>query len=134
MHALVLVAALLYLVAVRPSSAAESEGGTSRGDYLVNRIAMCVQCHSPRDARGDLDTTRLFKGAPIPMRSPFSGSIWAVAAPAIAGLPGWSDADATRLLTTGRRLNGYMPKPPMPPFRLSTADAEAVIAYLRSQR
>jgi hypothetical protein len=63
-------------------------------------------------------------------RSPPHG--WAFAAPAIAGLPGWSDHDAVALLTTGRRLTGYTPKAPMPPFRLSRADADAVIAFLRS--
>jgi hypothetical protein len=134
MRGLALLTAVLCLVAIWSPPAAETEVGASRGGYLVNRVAMCVQCHSPRDAGGNLDATRLFKGAPIPTRSPFPGQVWAFAAPAIAGLPGWSDADATRLLTTGRRLNGYAPKPPMPPFRLSQADAEAVIVHLRSLR
>jgi mono/diheme cytochrome c family protein len=103
-----------------------------RGDYLVNHVAMCVQCHTPRDGTGELDRTRLFRGAPIPLRSPFLNRSWALAAPAIAGLPGWSSEDAGMLLTTGRRPMGYTPKPPMPPFRLSRDDADAVIAYLRS--
>jgi hypothetical protein len=127
MRGLALLAGILCL-------AAGPERDVSRGGYLVNRVAMCVQCHSPRDASGELDATRLFKGAPIPVRSPFPGQIWAFSAPAISGLPGWSDADAMRLLTIGRRPNGYAPKPPMPPFRLSYADAEAVIAFFRSLR
>lgn len=126
--------AILWLVAGSPSRAAEPGGDVSHGRYLVTHVAMCVQCHTPRDADGNLDSTRLLRGAPIPVRSPFPGQVWAFTAPAIAGLPGWSNADAVQLLTTGRRFNGYAPKPPMPSFRLSRADAEAVIAYLRSLR
>jgi len=104
----------------------------ARGEYLVSHVAMCVQCHTPRDGNGELDRTRLLKGAPIPLRSPFPHQGWAFAAPAIAGLPGWTNHDAVALLTTGRRLTGYTPKAPMPPFRLSRDDADAVIAFLRS--
>jgi mono/diheme cytochrome c family protein len=114
------------------SSGAIAASPASRGESLANHVAMCVQCHSPRDAQGGLDRTRLFKGAPIPLRSPFPAQNWALTAPSIAGLPGWMAEDAMALLTTGRRLSGYAPKPPMPPFRLSPEDAEAVIVYLRS--
>ncbi len=122
--------ALCVLVSVAPVAMAAEQ--SARGDYLASHVAMCVQCHTPRDGKGDLDRTRLFKGAPITLRSPFPHHGWAFAAPAIAGLPGWSDHDAVALLTTGRRLTGYTPKAPMPPFRLSRADADAVIAFLRS--
>jgi len=38
------------------------------------------------------------------------------------------------LLTTGQmRPDRPMPKGPMPPFRMQRADAEAVVAYLRSR-
>ncbi len=114
--------------------AASSDAQVSRGSYLVNYVAMCVQCHTPRDTAGTLDRTQLLKGAPIPVRSPFPNQIWAFTAPAIAALPGWADEDAIALLTTGRRVNGTAPKPPMPPFRLTREDAEAVVAYLRSLR
>jgi mono/diheme cytochrome c family protein len=121
------VCVLLSLAA--PATTAEP---LARGEYLVSHVAMCVQCHTPRDTTGALDRTRLFRGAPIPLRSPFPNQSWAVAAPAIAGLPGWSNEDARLLLTTGRRPMGYTPRPPMPPFRLSRDDADAVIAFLRS--
>jgi hypothetical protein len=75
---------------------------------------MCVQCHSLGDASGGPDATRLFTGGAIPARSPFPDQFWAFSAPAISRLPGCSEG--TRLLTTGRRLNGYAPKPPCPHF------------------
>ncbi len=127
--------AVVVLVSTATILFAAAPGGqVVRGAYLVNQVAMCVQCHTPRDANGDLERTRLLQGAPIPVQSPFPNKKWAFRAPAIAGLPGWSDEDAISLLTTGQRLNGYMPNPPMPPFRMSRQDAEAVVAYLRSLR
>ena len=134
MRAILLVSGVVLLAVARPSLATASEEQVARGGYLVNYVAMCVQCHTPRDADGNLDRARLFKGAPIPVRSPFPNQTWAFAAPAIAGLPGWTTEDAVALLTTGRRLNGYAPKRPMPPFRLTREDAEAVVAYLHSLR
>jgi mono/diheme cytochrome c family protein len=134
MRAVLLALGILCFSVVEFSFAAAPGGQIARGDYVVNGVAMCAQCHTPRDASGDLDRTRPLRGAPIPLRSPFAGQPWAVAAPAIAGLPGWSAEDATALLTTGRRLSGQAPRGPMPPFRMTREDGEAVILYLRSVR
>lgn len=132
MRVVLLIAGAVILAAVQVGLATAPQKQVAHGSYLIGQVAMCVQCHTPRDAKGELDRTRLFKGAPIPLRSPFPTQSWAFVAPAIAGLPGWSNEDAGVLLTTGRRPLGYTPKPPMPPFRLSREDAEAVIAFLRS--
>jgi mono/diheme cytochrome c family protein len=99
---------------------------------MVNNVAQCVQCHTPRNSVGDIDRMRLLQGAPIPFESPWPRQEWAVRAPHIAGLPGFRDADIVRLLTTGSRADGRKPSPPMPSYRLTREDAEAVVAYLRS--
>lgn len=138
--ALVATAALLASLGgpARMSTAQDAAPGTAaqgdveRGRYLTHSVAMCVQCHSPRNADGTLDETRLFQGAAVPLRSPFPRVEWAMQAPSIAGLVSFDAADELSVLTTGRRRDGYTPKPPMPPFRLSEEDARAVIAYLRS--
>jgi len=132
MRSVVVVAGVLLLTLTGVAAAASRVDQVARGSYLVHHVAMCVQCHTPRDATGTLDPTRLLKGAPNPVRSPVPTQPWAVSAPAIAGLPGFSDEDEITLLTTGRRPGNPVPKPPMPPFRLTREDAEAVVAYLRS--
>lgn len=104
------------------------------GQYLVERVAMCIECHTPRNALGELDRTKLLQGAPVPVRAPFLDQQWAFQAPNIAGVPGWTTPDAVRLLETGRRAGGTSPKPPMPGYRLTRDDAEAVVAYLKSLR
>jgi mono/diheme cytochrome c family protein len=134
MRRIAILSGILLLAITRYCAAGAPGGQIARGSYLVNSVAMCVQCHTPRDASGDLDRSRLLKGAPIPLQSPFPNRGWAFAAPTIAGLPGLSDEDAITLLTTGRRPTSTAPKPPMPPFRLTREDAEAIVAYLRSLR
>ena len=59
---------------------------------------------------------------------------WPLQVPRIAGLPGYSDADALRVLTEGAiKRNGIRARAPMPRFRMSVEDASDVIAFLRLQ-
>ncbi|MGH7201198.1 MAG: c-type cytochrome [Planctomycetaceae bacterium] len=113
-------------------AAAGPASGVDRGRYLVHHVAMCVQCHSPRDAQGGLRERQLLQGAPMPVESPFAGQEWAAYAPRLAGLPGWESGRIVTLLRTGRRPNGESPRPPMPRFQMTEQDARAVVAYLKS--
>jgi mono/diheme cytochrome c family protein len=107
----------------------------ARGAYLVTHVAMCVQCHSPRNDQGELDTSQLLQGARMPVASPYAAFMFAVSAPKLAGLPaGFHEDDLVKLLTTGRDHRGRVPRPPMPPFLMTEADARAVAAYLKTLR
>ena len=114
-----------------PSSAA-SAGSIQRGDYLTHHVAMCVECHSPRDRSGAIVRGEEFRGATNPFPPPFQGMPWAIRSVNIRGLGGLPAEAVVRLLTTGIGRNGTPPDPPMPRFRMSTEDAEAIVAYLRS--
>jgi mono/diheme cytochrome c family protein len=107
----------------------------TRGEYLANSVAMCVQCHSTRDERGNIIEAQKFRGGTIPFTSPWPGGReWPHQAPNISGLVGFTDEQVIGLLTEGRMPDGRpAPRPPMPPFRLARADAEAIVAYLRSR-
>ena len=104
----------------------------ARGEYLARHVAMCVECHTPRDATGVKNLDRLFQGGVIPLRSPYPNDVWAFKAPRIAGLPGRSEADVALLLQTGKDSRGWSPRHPMPGFRLEREDAAAIAAYLNS--
>jgi mono/diheme cytochrome c family protein len=108
-------------------------GDVSRGEYLVHSVAMCVQCHSPRDQRGNIIQNQKLTGAPIPVRGPSWDSEWAYKAPALAGLPGFTDEQIVMLLTEGHAGDRPAPQRPMPPFRMQKQDAEAIVAYLRTR-
>ena len=105
----------------------------ARGEYLAKHVAMCVQCHSPHSRNGDLQQSRLFEGQAIPVKGPYpDADNWAFNAPALKQLPGWTVEEFVHLLTKGSRISGQKPKSPMPPFRMSKQDAEAIAAYLKS--
>ena len=103
-----------------------------RGRYLVHDVALCIQCHSPRDEAGRLIETKLLTGAPIPFDSPYPGQPWAYQAPNIRGMIGYTEAEGVRLLTEGITRGGTPPRPPMQQFHMSPEDARAVVAYLKS--
>jgi mono/diheme cytochrome c family protein len=104
----------------------------ARGDYLVNNVAGCNDCHSPRNAQGQLIAGRELTGAPLPF-APTVPMPWAATAPAIRGIPaGYTEEQFATLLQTGKRPNGSEPLPPMPPYRLTAEDARAVAAYIAS--
>jgi mono/diheme cytochrome c family protein len=125
------MALAIILPALSVSTAQDHQ--LERGQYLVMHVAMCVQCHTPRNEQGELEQTRLLQGAPMPLASPFPSQTWAFEAPKIAGLPGgWTEADLIKLLQTGQGPRGTSPRPPMPPFRMTQEDAAAVAAYLKS--
>lgn len=115
------------------ATARAADVSVERGEYLVKHVAMCVECHTPRNAQGVLDQSRLLQGAPVPLPSPFPEQPWAFEAPKIAGLPGgWSEANVIHLLRTGEGPRGKSPRPPMPPFRMTQEDAAAIAAYLKA--
>jgi mono/diheme cytochrome c family protein len=115
------------------AKASSAQASVERGMYIVHHVAMCIYCHTPKDAEGQLDNQQLLQGAPMPVESPFPRVKWAFQAPKIAGLPGgWTEKDLVRFLQTGSTPTGRTPQPPMPPFRMNEEDARAVAAYLRS--
>lgn len=114
------------------SSAQPAAAQIEHGRYLVENVGMCGQCHSPRNDQGQLLTDKWLKGAVVPVSTPKGYQKWAYKAPRIAGLPQHTDDEFVRLMTTGINRDGKEALPPMPPFRITEADARAIAAYLRS--
>lgn len=105
-----------------------------RGDYLVNGIANCGNCHSPHHQDGTLSGPALSGGDAIfgegftaypPNITPDRGT----------GLGGWTEDQIVVALREGRTPSGASLRPPMPvPFyrAMSDRDAHAIAVYLRS--
>ena len=133
---MVAIAALgaLMLGACAPPQSAQLTGQAliDRGDYLVNGVVLCGDCHTPRVEGGGEgappDLNRRLQGAPVAVPPPLANF-----APALAGLPaGYSEEQFISFLQTGVRSDGSHPRPPMPPYRLNEEDARAVSAYIAS--
>ncbi len=116
------------------ASSSGSDAQVQRGKYLVHDVAMCIMCHTPKTSDGKLIMARLLQGSPMPVSSPYPRQTWAFRAPALVGLGGFSEDTIVTLLQTGSRPDGETPELPMPPYRMTEADARAVAAYLKSLR
>ena len=127
----VLLFAVVAVSAQTSQVATPSSNLVARGEYLATKVAMCVQCHSPRDEKGEILESRRFTGGAIPFRTPYADE-WAPAAPSLRSLGGFTDEQVVMLLTEGRAGDRPAPRRPMPPFRMSQDDARAIIAFLRA--
>jgi mono/diheme cytochrome c family protein len=120
---------------------AAAEGLIERGDYLVNTIMACGNCHTPKDATGRAISELALSGGGLGFDTP----AFVVTSPNITsdretGIGGWSDADIKRAVIEGdrpghARLPGVPLAPPM--FvnfnkALTAYDIDAVVAYLHT--
>ena len=113
----------------------ESGGQTlvERGRYIVEDVAMCELCHTPRDENGNVRKDRWLQGGPAQLRPSYPSPTWAIIEPRIGGGPPGTDADFIKLLTTGISVPALL-RTLRPLFRMTRGDAEAVLAYLKSLR
>jgi mono/diheme cytochrome c family protein len=116
----------------RPRSRTASSASVAHGKYLVERVGMCGECHTPHHEDGEAIQEQWLQGAPIAFKPIVPMPEWADQAPSIAGLPGWTKEAAIKFLMTGVSAQGLPARPPMPQFRLNPSDAEAVVEYLKS--
>ena len=131
-----LLPAALLLSACSPhgeASVLSKPDTVSRGKYIVEQVALCVDCHSPRTEAGAFDMDRWLQGSPLPF-VPTVSMPWTDVAPPIAGLPGYTREQGIHFFMTGERPTKTPVLPPMPAFRMDRSDAEAVTDYLLSQR
>ena len=103
-----------------------------RGEYLVEQIAMCGDCHSPRNERGELRHDAWLRGARIWIQPVKPISNWADRAPALAGLPSFTERQVEYVLENGTGPNGEELHPPMHIYHMDHADAKAIASYLKS--
>jgi mono/diheme cytochrome c family protein len=118
----------------KPAGTATNNSGNaaSRGKYIVTEVAKCGNCHTPRTPSGEIDYDRWLAGGPVPYLPAQPGQDWPLLCPRIGGLPPATDAQMITLLTTGIWTTGVPLRSPMPEFHMTRADAEAVLAYLKS--
>ena len=107
-------------------------GAAARGKYIVEDVAMCGTCHTPRLPNGHLDHSRWLAGAPVPYLPASPTPDWPLYAPRLAGNPPANDVGMVTLLTTGVWITGSHLRAPMPQFRMTPSDAQAVVAYLKA--
>jgi mono/diheme cytochrome c family protein len=136
-HVIVVVAvAFLSIVPIvagqKGKPTAASVKTAARGKYLVERIGMCGDCHTPRNEKGEFIIEQSLQGTMLSFKPIVPMPVWAEKSTSIAGLPGWEKDAAIKFLMTGIAYNGLPARPPMPQYRFNQPDAEAIVAYLKS--
>jgi len=115
------------------SQAKSAAGGeVERGRYLVEEVAKCPECHTPRNDRGELRHDAWLSGATIWIQPVAKIANWADRAPALAGFPSFTEEQGERILEKGTGPEGGEIRPPMHIYHMNHADAKAIIAYLKS--
>lgn len=105
-----------------------------RGQYLMNGIVACGNCHTPQGPNGPVPGQELAGG------SVFDEPVFKAYAPNITpdeetGIGSWSDDEILHSIREGKRPDGSIIGPPMPIglYRgLSDRDGRSIVAYLRS--
>lgn len=116
----------------KPVSASPDKAAIERGRYLVENVAMCGECHTPRNAQGELNRNAWLQGAPIWIMPVRNIPNWAPSAPALAGFPSFTEEEGERVLERGIGPEGETLRPPMHIYHMRHEDAVAIIAYLKS--
>ena len=134
MHFRLMVVALAVLVWLRGPAVAETL--VERGDYLVNGILTCGNCHTPRGPGGVFDNAKRLSGGPQVFDEPaFTVRGSNITPHKETGIGSWSAAELKHTLQDGVRPNGVPLAPIMPTayYKVFTPrDMDAVVAYLRS--
>ncbi|WFU53567.1 cytochrome c [Bradyrhizobium pachyrhizi] len=124
---------MLVVIATTNLAWAQSEL-VKRGDYLVNGILACGNCHTPKGPNGDV-LEKAFSGGGYWDEPPFTVHAANITQDKETGIGSWSDADIKKLLRTGQTPKGVHTAMVMPTsfyHILTENDLDAVVAYLRT--
>src|SRR5471032_1010599 len=126
------LALYLALVAAAIGTANAQSDLVKRGDYLVNTIMTCGNCHTPKGPPAAI-AGKEFSGGLSWDEPPFKVTAPNITQDKETGIGDWTDAQIKTLLRTGVRPNGVTIAMVMPVgfYDIMTErDLDAVVAYL----
>jgi len=106
------------------------------GRAQEDKVAGCNDCRTPRLSDGQPDRSNMLRGAALDFAPIHPVPNWNKMAPDLT--PGgktwknWGEAGLVKFLETALDPRGHPADPPMPAYKLHAADAEAVVAYLKT--
>jgi mono/diheme cytochrome c family protein len=124
----------LAMVAASISVAQAQSDLVKRGDYLVNTIMTCGNCHTPKGPPAAV-AGKDFSGGLSWDEPPFKVTAPNITQDKETGIGAWSDADIKKVLRNGIKPNGTPVAMIMPSgfYEIMTErDLDAVVVYLRT--
>jgi mono/diheme cytochrome c family protein len=126
---------LAFIIGVAFASTASAQSDlVKRGDYLVNGILTCGNCHTPKGPSGGI-MDKAFSGGLSWDAPPFKVTAPNITQDKETGIGNYTDAELKQLLRKGIKRNGAPVAMIMPSgfYEIMTdRDLNAVIAYLRT--
>jgi mono/diheme cytochrome c family protein len=122
----------ISLILLAAPSRAETQ--LERGRYLVETVAGCGNCHTPKGPNGPLPDKKL-AGGDVIKHEDFTAAVPNITPDPETGIGKWTDHQIAEALREGRRPDGSLIGPAMPfqSYRnLADEDVKAIIAYLRT--
>jgi mono/diheme cytochrome c family protein len=106
----------------------------NRGAYLVNALAHCGECHTPRNWFGAAEPSRFLSGT---AHGPDGKPVPNITPDAETGIGNWTEADIVGVLTDGETpdlnyVTGAMAEVVKSTAKLSDGDRRAIAVYLKS--
>ena len=129
------IASLIFAFVVTFSSVRADTDLIRRGDYLVNGILTCGNCHSPKGPGGGDIAERAFSGGLSWDEPPFKVTAPNITQDKETGIGDYTDAELKQVLRKGIKRNGTPVAMVMPSgfYEIMTdRDLDAVIAYLHT--
>jgi len=112
------------------------DANLQRGKYLVEEVARCQECHTPRTETGEFDRAQWLKGATLIGVPPTPIAGWHQKSPDLTSSSAlwtrWGQDGFSKFLQTAKNPRGGKAGPPMPAYMLKAEDADAIAAYLKS--
>ena len=128
--------AFLVSIALVAAPAFGQEQKAQRGKYLVEEVARCQECHTPKTDAGDLDRAKMLKGAKLNVAPIATITGWHAASPDLTSTSPlwqrWGEDGLVKFLETAKNPRGGKAGAPMPAYTMRHEDADAIVAYLKS--
>jgi mono/diheme cytochrome c family protein len=125
---------LAILTAGVAAGQAQAETMVERGRYLVEVLAACGHCHTPRGPQGPIPEQHLAGG--VVFTEAFGVAVSRNLTPdPETGLGTWTDEEIIRAIREGKSKDGHTLGPPMPFAlyrRISDRHVQAMVAYLQT--
>jgi mono/diheme cytochrome c family protein len=125
---------LAVVVLAVTAASASAQADLQRGDYLVNTIMTCGNCHTPKGPPAAI-AGKDFSGGLSWDEPPFKVTAPNITQDKDTSIGNWSFDDIKKLLRTGQRPNGVQIATVMPTgfYKIVTdRDMNAIVAYVRT--
>ena len=127
---------IILLIIATSAPVHGQDAKVQRGKYLVEEVARCQECHTPRLEGGEFDRAKWLKGTKLEVAPIATIQGWHAASPDITSTSAlfqrWGQDGLTKFLETAKNPRGGKAGPPMPAYTMSHDDADAVVTYLKS--